>query len=51
MQTDLHSKRKQISGCLGTGMEEGNISKGHKESFAGDGCVHYLFFLSIYLFK
>lgn len=30
------------SGCLGTEVEEGEISSGYKESFEGDGYVHYL---------
>lgn len=42
MQTDVYSDRKQISGCLGTEVEEGKTSKGYEESFEGDGYVHFL---------
>lgn len=42
----IHSDRKQDSGCLECGRyrkgQEGAITKGHRETFGGDGCVYHL---------
>lgn len=43
----MYSDRKHISGCLGmqggaAGKQKGEIIKGQKETFEGDGHVHYL---------
>lgn len=38
----MYSKRKQIHGDLGQGVERHKwITEGHKEAFGGDRYVHY----------